>query len=175
MITPPGGMLDNQRRARVIRLVGMADWYLVTPGLFDMVGSGDVSDADLRAVYRELGEGGVFVCVGKPKPVEVVLGRRGDWGTKRITQSTRRSAPIRPKLRWVAQGARVAVLPELGPVWVDGERLFDVGERVPLPWTVPDVAMFVVRPATVLQAMRKVVGSGGPKRAGLPFGEASRA
>ena len=157
--------MDLQRRARTIQLAAKADWYLIKSGRFDLVGSGDVSAEDLRAVHRELGARGVFVCVAKPKPLEEVLAQK--WGTKRITRSSRAPAPIGPKLRWVALGARVAVLPDLGTVWVDDEHLFKAGDTVPLPWTEPPVALVVVRPSTVLEAMRVVLGPNGPKRATL--------
>jgi hypothetical protein len=71
-------------------------------------------------------------------------------------------------MRWVARGARVAVLPSSGPVWVDDEHLFAAGETVPLPWTQPLVEMVVVRPKTVLAALRAVIGPGGPRRAEMP-------
>ncbi len=164
---PPAGLLDRQRRAKAIRLATRADWYVVTEGRFDLVGSGDVSEADLRAVGRELGDAGVFVCVVKPKPIEEILGRK-TWGTRRIRRSVEDKATAPPKLRWVAQGARLAVLPGRGTVWVDNEHLFTVDEPVPLPWTDPLVELVVVRPATVLAAMKAIVGRNGPERARLP-------
>jgi hypothetical protein len=164
---PPGGLLDRQRRPRAIRLVGAADWYLLASGRFDLVGSGDVSEADLRAVRRDLGSKGVFVCVAKPQPLEKFLGRV-PWGTRRISRSSQVRTPTRPKLRWVAEGARLAVLPEVGTVWVDGEHLFAEGEPVPLPWTEPLVELAVVRPPAIYAAMKAVVGADGPKRARLP-------
>jgi hypothetical protein len=167
MIGPPGGLLDQQRRPKSIRLVGKADWYLVGPGRFDLVGSGDVSDADLRSVHRELGTGGVFVCVAKPAPLEHYLPKR-TWGTRRISRTFQQATPTYPKLRWVARGARLAVLPDVGTVWVDGEHLFSVGEPVPLTWTDPLVELTVVRPSTVYAAMKAMVGVNGPKRARLP-------
>jgi len=170
MMNPPAGLLDQQRRAKPIRLAAGADWYLVERGCFDLVGSGDVSEADLRAVGRELGDSGVFVCVVKPKPIEEILGRRA-WGTRRIRRAAERQVATPPKLRWVAQGARLAVLPGRGTVWVDTERLFAVDEPVPLPWTEPPVELVVVRPATVLAAMKVIVGPGGPARARLPWSE----
>jgi hypothetical protein len=166
VIQPPGGLLDQQRRPKAIRLVGKADWYLVVAGRFDQVGSGDVSEADLRSVHRELGSQGVFVCVAKPPPLEQFLPKR-PWGTRRISRAFQQATPIYPKLRWVARGARLAVLPERGTVWVDGEHLFAVGEPVPLAWTEPLVELVVVRPPTVYAAMKAVVGVKGPKRATL--------
>jgi hypothetical protein len=169
---PPAGLADQQRRAKSIRLATGADWYLVERGRFDLVGSGDVSDADLRSVERELGDSGVFVCVVKPRPIEEILGEKA-WGTRRIRRSAGLRAPTPPKLRWVAQGARLAVLPGRGTVWVDTEHLFAVDEPVPLPWTEPLVELVVVRPATVLSAMKAMVGPGGPARARLPWVEES--
>jgi len=167
MIHLPGGLLDQQRRPKALRLVGKADWYVICMGRFDLVGSGDVSDADLRSVHGDLGEGGVFVCVAKPQPLEHYLPKHA-WGTRRISRAFRQSTPLYPKLRWVARGARLAVLPDVGTVWVDGEHLFTVGEPVPLTWTDPLVELTVVRPPTVYAAMKAIVGPNGPKRATLP-------
>jgi hypothetical protein len=160
-------LVDRQRRPKAIRLVAKADWYLVCTGRFDLVGSGDVSDADLQSVHRELGAGGVFVCVAKPPPLEQYLPQHS-WGTRRISRAFKASTPLHPKLQWVARGARLAVLPDVGSVWVDGEHLFTVGERVPLTWTDPLVELTVVRPPTVYAAMKAMVGVHGPKRATLP-------
>jgi hypothetical protein len=167
VIRPPGGLLDQQRRPKAIRLVGEADWYLVASGSFDLLGSGDVSEADLRSVHRELRDTGVFICVAKPAPLEKYLGKQA-WGIRRLNWSAKVKTPTRPKLRWVAQGARIAVLPEVGTVWVDDEHLFTAGEPVPLPWTDPPVELTVVRPRTVYVAMKSVIGPDGPKRANLP-------
>jgi hypothetical protein len=164
---PPGGLLDQQRRPKPIRLVGKADWYVISMGRFELVGSGDVSDADLRSVHRDLGADGVFVCVAKPPQLEQYLPKRA-WGTRRISRAFQRATPLYPKLRWVARGARLAVLPEVGTVWVDGEHLFTVGEPVPLTWTDPLVELTVVRPPSVYAAMKAMVGEHGPKRASLP-------
>jgi hypothetical protein len=164
-ITPlPGCLLEGQRRPKAIRLAGRVDWYLVTEGRFELVGSGDVSDADLRSVHGELGGTGVFVCVAKPVPLETYL-PKANLGTKRITRSSKLKVPTYPKLRWVAKGARLAVLPDMGTVWVDGEHLFKAGEAVPLPWTEPLVELIVVRPAAVYAAMKAVLGPDRPKRA----------
>jgi hypothetical protein len=171
LILPPAGLMDRQRRARVIQVIAGAEWYVVKAGSFDMVGKGDVSDADLRAVHRELRDGGVFLCVPKAKSMEERLGR-SKLGYRltpgRIRRSEERATSRPPKLRWVALGARVAVLPLPGPVWVDDERLFAPGERVPLPWTEPLVEMTVVRPKTVYAAMQAILGRDGPARATLP-------
>ncbi len=163
---PPGGLTDGQRRPRAQRLGVNLDWYVAAAGRFERVGSGDVSDDDLRAVGRELGEAAVFVCVAKPKPLETHL-RKPGVGTRRITRSSRLTGKVPPKARWVARGARVAVLPSKGTVWVDDEHLFKPGERVPLPWTDPPVELVVVRPAAVYAAMKAAMGRNGPKRAEL--------
>lgn len=161
----PGGLVDLQRRPRPRHVVGGAHWYVVEPGRFDFVGEGDVSEADLLAVAAELGgRAAVFVCVAQPKLAEDVLGRHS-WGLRRLRWADRLKKPLAPRLAWVARGARVAVLPERGPVWVDGERLFSPGELVPLPWTDPLVSLVVVRPGEVLSAMRQAVGPAGPRRA----------
>jgi len=166
-ITPlPGSLLEGQRRPRATRLAGKVDWYVVARGRFELVGYGDVSDADLRSVHRELADSGVFVCVAKPLPLETYL-PKANLGTKRITRSSRLKTPTHPKLRWVAKGARLAVLPDEGTVWVDDEHLFKVGEVVPLPWTDPRVELAVVRPAKVYAVMKAVLGPNGPKRAAL--------
>lgn len=140
-------------------------------GRFCLIGAGDISVRDMRAVEADLRESAsskaVFVCVSRPREIEEVLGRRGRFGTKRITWSQRLSKPIAPKLAAVARGARLALLPGTGIVWVDGEHLFTPGETVPLPWTDPPVELTVVRPRTVLSAMREAVGPSGPKRAEL--------
>jgi hypothetical protein len=163
--------MDRQWRARSIQVVAKCDWYVVRKGIFDYVGKGDVSEADLRAVHRELRDSGVFVCVPKPVSLDEKLGssRLGMRLTpRRIRKSEAAGARLQPKLRWVALGARVAVLPDPGPVWVDEERLFVPGEVVPLPWTEPRIEMTIVRPKTVLEAMIAVLGPDGPKRATLP-------
>ncbi len=118
-------------------------------------------------VHAELGAAGVFVCVAKARELDELLPRWMRTTRRRITQADRLGAPIPPKLNWVARGARVAVLPEFGTVWVDDEHLFRPGELVPLPWTDPLVELTVVRPAAVLVAMRDILGPGGPKRAKL--------
>lgn len=166
VMPPPGGLNDQQRRPRALRLAGDLDWYVVSAGCFERVGSGDVSDADLRSVRRELGDAAVFVCVAKPVPLETYL-PKAKLATRRITRSSRSKVRQAPKLRWVATGARLAVLPELGTVWVDDEHLFKVGDTVPLPWTDPPVELVVVRPAAIYAAMKVALGPNGPKRATL--------
>ncbi len=163
--------MDRQWRSRPVQVVAKCDWYVVKRGSFDMVGKGDVSQADLRAVYRELGDRGVFACVPKPLSLDDRLGP-GWLGLRltprRIRKSEEIGAKLRPRLRWVALGSRVAVLPQQGPVWVDDEHLFEPGSKAPLPWTDPAVEMTVVRPKTVLACMKSVLGPNGPKRAALP-------
>jgi hypothetical protein len=166
VLQPPGGLLDQQRRPRAIRLAGQVDWYVVAAGRFERVGCGDVSEADLRAVGRELRDSGLLACVAKPPGLENYLGK-ADWGTKRILRSSKLKTPIAPKLRWVAKGSRLAVLPGRGTVWVDDEHIFKVDDTVPLPWTEPLVELVVVRPAAVYAAMKTLVGPDGPKRAAV--------
>ncbi len=167
---PPGHLVDGQRRPRAARLAGGADWYLAAAGRFGLVGSGDLSAADLSRVHDDLGGEGVFVCVAKPAGLESRLAAP-DLGTRRITASSRRVAPTRPKVAWVASGARLAVLPDVGSVWVDGEHLFHPGEIVPLPWTDPVVKLLVIRPGTLRTAIRSALGKRGPRRATVPLRE----
>lgn len=109
----------------------------------------------------------MFVCVARPREVEAVIGGRNRWGLRRILWSTTLSQPISPKIAAIARGARLAILPDRGLVWVDGERLFSVDEPVPLPWTDPPVELLVVRPKTVRAAMALALGPNAPKRANL--------
>ena len=164
----PGGLIDGQRRPKQLRLGAALEWYVAAAGRFERVGSGDVSEADLVAVAAELGEAAVFVCVAKPKAIESYLARPS-LGTSRIGRRSRLRdrplPPVSPKPRWVARGARLAVVPGHGTVWVDDEHLFKAGERVPLPWTDPPVELVVVRPATVYAAMKAAMGPHAPKRA----------
>jgi hypothetical protein len=164
---PPGGLRDGQVRPRTAQLVGASDWYVVEEGRFDFVGRGEVSEADLLAVGREI-PGGVFVCVRQPKPLEEVLGERR-IGTRRLRLAARMRRAPAPRLRWVARGARVAVLPGGRLVFVDGEHLFKEGEKVPLPWTSPAVSLVVLRPRALYRVMREVAGRDGPKVAGTIF------
>ncbi|MGO9198627.1 MAG: hypothetical protein ACLQK4_16055 [Acidimicrobiales bacterium] len=175
MNSPPGGLVDGQRRPRVLRLARAVDWYVADADRFELVGTGDVSMSDVTAVRADLAKASsahaAFVCVARPREIEDVLGRKsrwvGAWGLRRITWSQSIGKPIAPKLAAVARGARLAVLPDQGLVWVDGERLFKPGETVPLPWTDPPVSLPVVRPRTVLAALRAAVGPQGPRRANL--------
>lgn len=166
-VLPPGHLVDGQHRPRAARLAGGTDWYLAAAGRFELVGSGDVSAADLASVHDDLGWAGVFVCVAKPAGLESRLAAPG-LGTNRITASSRRGAPTRPKVAWVASGARLAVLPDVGSVWVDSEHLFHSGEIVPLPWTDPVVTLLVTRPGTIRRAIRAALGKEGPRRAKVP-------
>jgi hypothetical protein len=174
MKPPPGGLVDGQRRPRVLRIAGAVDWYLADRNRFERLGSGDLSMQDIQAVQADLGVAdgskAVFVCVSRPKEIEEILGqgRGARWGTRRITWSTRLGEPIAPSRGAVARGARVALLPGRGLVWVDGERLFSRDETVPLPWTDPLVELAVVRPREVRRALRQAVGAKGPRRAALP-------
>jgi len=113
MILPPGGLVDGQRRGRVVQLVAAADWYLAEQGRFDFVGRGDVSEADLRAVNREL-PGAVFACVWRPKPIEELLPPGRAFTSRRLAKASKAAGAVRPKLEWVAKGARIAVLPGRG-------------------------------------------------------------
>jgi hypothetical protein len=164
---PPGGLANGQRRARAVQLVAGADWYVAEKERFDFVGRGDVSEADLRSVQRELPEA-IFVCVWRPRPVEELLPPGRSLGTRRIAKAMRSAGAVRPKLQWVAKGARVAVLPGVGVRFVDGERFYVAGETVPLPWTSPRIEMVVMRSAELSRAMREVIGPDGPYRAGRP-------
>ncbi|MGO9558982.1 MAG: hypothetical protein ACLPQS_08420 [Acidimicrobiales bacterium] len=174
MNSPPGGLVDGQRRPRVLRLAKAVDWYIVDIGRFELVGTGDVSMRDVKAVRADMKEAGsplaVFVCVARPREIEEVIGKKSllnTWSLKRITWSENQGKPIAPKLASVARGARLALLPDQGLVWVDGEHLFKPGETVPLPWTDPPVELLVVRPRTVLAALRTAIGPKGPERAEL--------
>jgi len=172
--SPPGGLVDGQRRPRALRLAKAVDWYFVDAGRFELVGTGDVSMRDVKAVRADLKEFGssqaVFVCVARPREIEEVIGKKSllnAWTLKRITWSEHQGRTIAPKLASVARGARLALLPEQGLAWVDGEHLFKAGETVPLPWTDPPVELVVVRPRTVLAALRAAIGPAGPDRAEL--------
>jgi hypothetical protein len=166
VILPPGGLMDGQRRGRAVQLVGGADWYIAEKGRFDFVGRGDVSEADLRAVSRERPEA-VFACVWRPRPIEDLVppGRAFAAHARRLAKVSRAVGSVRPKLAWVAKGARIAVLPGMGVRWVDGERFYPPGESVPLPWTNPPIELLTVRPSQLAQAMREAIGPDGPRRA----------
>jgi len=79
-------------------------------------------------------------------------------------EDTRDSKP--PTVSAVARGAQVAVVPDLGPVWVDRHRLFRPGEMASLHWTEPRVELVAVRPSTVRAALRKAIGGGRTRNRG---------
>lgn len=168
MIALPGGIVDGQRRPRPLRLAAAVDWYLVTADRFELLGSGDLSERDAKAIRDELRAsypaGAVFVGVARPREIEDILPSK--WGTRRITWSERLRRPIAPSRAAVARGARLAVLSS-GPVWVDSERLFTPGESVPLPWTEPPVSLRVLRPRQLRRELDGVLGRAGPRRARL--------
>ena len=85
--------------------------------------------------------------------------------SRRVQRYEQRRDETPPSVRSVAKGAQVAVLPKIGPVWVDGHRLFRPGEKATLPWTEPRVELVSVRPAVVRSAMRAAIGPRGPRRA----------
>lgn len=162
MIEIPGGLHDSTRRPRHLRVVSNGNWYLAGAGMLAKVGFGELALADLQAVQAELGER-VFLAHPEVRPIEKYL-----TGPPRLNRRLRwyekLSSPPQPSLAAVARGAQVAVLPGSGVVWVDDEKVFRAGETVPLPWTKPPVELLVVRPRTVMAAMRQVIGPGGPKR-----------
>lgn len=172
MIEIPGGLYDSTRRPRRLRVVSYGNWYLAAPGILQKVGFGELALADLEAVYRELGKK-VFVAHPEPHPIENYLssrptvGSRRTWGLRRQKFYGEAEAPL-PSLGAVARGAQVAVLPGIGPVWVDGVRLFKPGEMAPLPWTEPLVELRVVRPKQLQKAMVAAIGPDGPKRVTPP-------
>jgi hypothetical protein len=174
VIEIPGGLYDSTRRPRRLRVVSYGNWFLAAPGILQQVGFGELALEDLEAVYRDLG-GKVFVAHPEPHPMENYLssgpavGRRRTFGMRRQKFYGEAGAPL-PSLGAVARGAQVAVLPEVGPVWVDGVRLFKPGEIAPLPWTDPLVELRVVRPRELQKAMLAVIGPNGPKRVTPPEG-----
>ena len=85
--------------------------------------------------------------------------------SRRVQRYEQRRDETPPSVGSVAKGAQVAVLPKIGPVWVDGHRLFRPGEKATLPWTEPRVELVSVRPAVVRSAMRAAIGRRGPRRA----------
>ncbi|MGH9296639.1 MAG: hypothetical protein ACRDZP_01520 [Acidimicrobiales bacterium] len=166
-VAVPGGLVAGQLRPKVVRLVKGADWYAIGPGRFDQVGAGDLSMKDIEAVGSDLPTSPwtAFVCVARPREVEDVLGPKNNFGLKRITWSARQKGPMAPTLAAVARGARIALLPGTGVVWVDSERLFARDDSVPLPWTDPLVSMKVVRPKVVREALRREIGPHARRRA----------
>ncbi len=169
----PGGLIDGQQRPRALRLAGPVDWYVAGGGVFELVGTGDVSAADAEAVREELARSAaplaVFVCVSRRKGVDELLAEGKSSGPRRQRWASRRK-PMAPSVAAVARGARIAVLPGSGAVWVDAERIFPPGDRVPLPWTSPRIDLESVRPKTVREAMRLALGKDGPRRATIDEG-----
>ena len=165
----PAGLVDGRKLARSLQVSGGGPWFLAARGCIERVGAGDLSLADLKAVEAELGDR-VFVAMPRLRSLQEYLtgqapGQRRTHGAISVFGPARRlqrfeelrdSAP--PTLTATARGAQVAVLPELGPVWVDGYRLFRPGEKARLPWTDPRVELTVVRPSTVRSALREVIG-----------------
>ncbi len=157
---------------------GGGPWYLAGPGSFERVGAGDLSYADLKEAEAELGDA-VLVALPLLRSLQDYL-TGGD--VRRRTPS--RSSPIMtgairrierfeetrdrkpPTVTAVARAAQVAVLPDLGPVWVDRHRLFRPGEKATLPWTEPPVELVVVRHSTVQTALRAAIGGGRTRRTG---------
>ncbi len=167
MIEIPGGLYDSTRRPKRLRVVSNGDWFLAAKGLFARVGFGELALADLEAVRSDLGNR-VFVAHPEVRALEKYM--KGGSGRlyKRIRWYESLSAPPMPSVAAVARGAQVAVLPNEGIVWVDGERLFEVGSKVPLPWTDPPVSLQVVRPKQVTAALRNVIGPSGPRHVEAP-------
>jgi hypothetical protein len=162
LIEIPGGLHDSTRRPRHLRVVSNGSWFLAGEGTLAKVGFGELGMADLRAVQKDLGER-VFLAHPEARPIEAYL-RGPARFAKRLRWFESLSSLPEPSLAAVARGAQLAVLPESGVVWVDDERVFRAGETVPLPWTKPTVELLVVRPRTVMAAMRRVIGPAGPKR-----------
>ena len=167
MIEIPGGLHDSTRRPKHERVVSNGDWFLAAKGVLVKAGFGELAMADLEAVRQDLGDR-VFVAHPQVRPLENYLGRGAPRLIRRIRWYETVSAPPQPTVAAVARGAQVAVLPELGIVWVDAEGLFKRGMMVPLPWTQPRVELVVVKPRDLTAAMRAVIGRGGPTRVQLP-------
>jgi hypothetical protein len=181
MLSVPAALVDGRKLARKLAVSGGGPWYLAGPGTFYRVGSGDLSYADLRAVGPELTER-VLVALPRLSSLQEYLGGAGKAQSTRPLDAHRSGMGIRarlhryeqvrdgipPTVNAVARAAQVAVLPDLGPVWVDSRRLFRPGEKTSLPWTEPHVELPVVRPSQVRSAMREAIGRGGPRRASEP-------
>jgi len=176
VIRVPGGLVDGQRRPRRLQVNGGGPWFLAALGRFERVGAGDLSLTDLVAVEAELGDG-VFVALplrrslqeyleaNRPSPRSHRASTPAMGPVRRLQRYDQLRDNVPPTVNAVARAAQVAVLPNLGAVWVDGHHLFQPGERTPLPWTEPRVELTVVRPATVRSALREAIGRGGPRRA----------
>ncbi len=158
----PGGLADSTRRPRRLRVVSNGEWFLAAAGSLQKVGFGELALADLEAVRDDLGDR-VFLAHPEIRSIEQILGG-ATRVPRRMRWYDRMKNPIQPTVAAVARGAQVAVLPEVGVVWVDGEGIFHEGDTVPLPWTEPPVVMRVARPRSVTSVMRRVIGPGGPKR-----------
>lgn len=147
---------------------GGGPWFLAAPGCLEQVGAGDLSYEDLKAVEAGLGDA-VFVAQARLATFQEHLtdGGLAKWrgsqkGSFRPARRRQRFEQLRDSkpmtARAVAKDAQVAVIGSLGPVWVDGHRLFKPGETVPLPWTHPRVELVVVRPSTVRAAIEEIIG-----------------
>jgi hypothetical protein len=174
VLTAPAGLVDGQKHPRRLQVSGGGPWFLADSGHLERVGSGDLSLADLKAIEAELGER-VFVGVPRQRSLyEYMTGKAPRKGDHRAsvgmgpTQRLRRFEELRdnspPTVVGLARAAQVAVLPGVGPVFVDSYRLFRPGELASLPWTDPRVELPVVRPSALRSALRTVVGRRHPWR-----------
>lgn len=161
MVQAPGGLFDSTRRPRRLRVVSNGDWYLAGPGLLEKVGFGELALSDLEAVRADLGDR-AFLAHPEVRPLADYL--RGSSRLPRRLRADRLTEPVSPSLAAVARGAQVAVLPELGIVWVDGEGIFKRYSEVPLAWTDPLISLPVVQARRVIACMRRIIGPGGPRR-----------
>ncbi len=169
MELPPAGLVEGHRLPKRLRVNGGGSWFLAAPGVFQRVGGGDLSYANLESVKDDL-RGRVFVSLPFTRPLEEYLEKPNSLLSGYLARRMRRYENSRRKLRptvaAVARGAQVAVVPDLGVVWVDGHRIFKGGELVPLPWTEPLVELVAIRPRQLQAAMELAIGPGGPKRIG---------
>ena len=167
MELPPGGLVEGRRLPKRLRVNGGGPWYLAAAGTFERVGHGDLSLGNLQAVLADLG-GRVFVSLPAQRSLQDYLGSPQSPLNKYVGWRLRRyegtKQNLQPTVAAIARGAQVAVLPDLGIVWVDSHRLFRPGETVPLPWTEPLVEMVAIRSRDLQRAMRTAIGEGGPKR-----------
>ncbi len=169
MLRVPAALIDGRRLPRRLQVSGGGPWYLAGPGSFERVGAGDLSYADLKEVEAELGKA-ILVALPLLRSLQDYLtgeapGRTGSKSSLITTGALRRiqrfedtREKMPPTVSSVARAAQVAILPDLGPVWVDRHRLFRPGERATLHWTEPRVELDVVRPSTVRAALREVIG-----------------
>ena len=125
--SPPGGLVDGQRRPRALRLAKAVDWYIVDAGRFELVGSGDVSMRDVKAVRADLKECGssqaVFVCVARPREIEEVIGKKSLLNALRSLPPSREEPVWHLFLSKVWRGSmastcsrRVRPCPSRGPI-----------------------------------------------------------